>query len=104
MKAGKITDGQLRKLQRQQSAHENAVEHFPFFVGAVILAVQAGLPNTMINRYAVIYTLVRIGFGVAYAQIEDNNLSFIRTALWWSSNIVCFRLFWFAGKALNKTL
>ena len=67
------------------------------------MAIQAGLPNTMINRYSVIYTLLRIGFAVAYAQIEDKSLSYIRTAFWWSSNIACFRLFWFAGKALNKT-
>lgn len=103
VKEGKITEARLRKLKRQQSAHENAVEHFPFFAVATVLAIQARLPNAMINRYGLVYTLVRIGYAIAYAQTEDETLSLIRGAFWWISNITCFRLIWFAGKALNET-
>ena len=32
VQSGKITAAQLRMLRRMESAHANAVEHFPFFV------------------------------------------------------------------------
>lgn len=104
VKANKITREQLDKLKRQQACHENSVEHFPFFVGAVLFAHHAGLPAQLINKYALIYTLVRIAYAVAYARITDKTASYLRSVLWWSGNFTCFRLFWFAGKAINAKL
>jgi uncharacterized MAPEG superfamily protein len=36
VKAGKLSRKQLALVKRVEAAHLNAVEHFPFFVGAVV--------------------------------------------------------------------
>lgn len=104
VKSGKLTRAQLLKLQRQESAHQNAVEHFPFLVGSLLLATQAGLPAEQINKYALVYTLARIGFAAAYVYIESWELSWLRTIFWWTGNIACIRLCYKAATGLNSLL
>lgn len=98
---GKMTSSQLAAIKRLQAAHENAVEHFPFFIAAIVMATQAGVENSVVNRYGLVYTAVRIAYALAYYKIEDHQASYIRSVLWWAGNITCIRLLWFAGKALN---
>lgn len=101
VRSGKMTQRQLDKLERQQAAHENAVEHFPFFAAGMVFAVLAGLDQGMVNKYGLVYTLVRAAYLLAYAQIEEKRASYVRSVLWWAGNVTVIRLFWFAGKALN---
>ena len=101
VKSGKITQQQLNRLKRLSAAHANAMEHFPFFVGAVLFATQAGLDAGLVNRYSLVYTVIRAAYALAYYYIEDHQKSFARSLLWWAGNVTCIRLFWFAGKAIN---
>ncbi|KAF1990083.1 hypothetical protein K402DRAFT_349176 [Aulographum hederae CBS 113979] len=101
VKSGKMTQAQLDTLKRRQAAHANAVENYPFFLGAMIFAELAGLEPAVVNRYAVVYTVIRTVYAVLYARVEKKVLSYLRSVCWWVGNITCFRLIWFAGKALE---
>ncbi|KAM3419749.1 hypothetical protein BST61_g3082 [Cercospora zeina] len=101
--SGKLTQKQLDRIIRVQSAHENSVEHFPLFVGALIFAHVAGLPMETINRTGAYYTLARLVYVASYVWITDARLALLRGVAWWASNIVCLRLVWWGGKALNAS-
>lgn len=73
------------------------------FVAAITMAVQAGLPAEMVNKYALIYTLVRIAYTAVYVTNTTRQASGVRSVLWWAGNVACIRLLWFAGKAFNMT-
>ena len=104
VKSGKLTRAQFNAIQRQEAAHQNAVEHFPFFVGAVLLATHAGLPGDMVNRYAMVYTIARVAYAILYVRVETKQMSWFRTACWWAGNITCIRLCYKATGALNSIL
>ncbi|THY17099.1 hypothetical protein D6D01_07563 [Aureobasidium pullulans] len=101
---GKLTTEQLEQLRRIQSAHSNSMEHYTVFVAAILSAMIAKLDGGVVNRYATIYTLVRAAYFWVYRQNTTRQAAGLRSVLWWASNIVCIRLFWFAGKALNKNV
>ncbi|THW56833.1 hypothetical protein D6D25_03115 [Aureobasidium pullulans] len=101
---GKLTNEQLEQLRRIQSAHSNSMEHYTVFVAAIMSAMIAKLDGGVVNRYATIYTLVRAAYFWVYRQNTTRQAAGFRSVLWWASNIVCIRLFWFAGKALNKNV
>ncbi|KAI5199906.1 hypothetical protein E4T39_05937 [Aureobasidium subglaciale] len=98
---GKLTQAQLEQLRRIQSAHSNSMEHYTVFTAAVLCSLIAKLDSGMLNRYATIYTLVRAAYFYVYRQNTTKQAAYGRSLLWWAGNIVCIRLFWFAGKALN---
>lgn len=100
VQAGKLSRTTLNRLKRQEAAHANAVEGFPFFVAGILLAVQAGVPSETINIIGAWYTLSRVAYGLAYVFIESETLSFIRSLLWWSGNSACITALVFAGKRL----
>lgn len=68
-----------------------------------LLGVFAGLPASQINRFAAKYLAVRVAFAVAYLGITDLRASFIRTGLWWTGNVLCFRTLLAATRALNAS-
>ncbi|KAG9854639.1 hypothetical protein KCU98_g2005, partial [Aureobasidium melanogenum] len=98
---GKITQEQLEQLQRIQAAHSNSMEHYTVFAAAVLCAMVAKLDSGMLNKYATLYTAIRAAYFLVYRQNTTRQAAGIRSVLWWAGNIVCIRLFWFAGKALN---
>ncbi|GAB7354932.1 hypothetical protein MBLNU459_g5554t2 [Dothideomycetes sp. NU459] len=104
VKAGKITQAQLDRVGRMQAAHENGMEHFPFLVGTLLAATQAGVPSHTINKYALVYTLTRAVYMYVYVNVTTKDLSWFRSILFWINNITCIRLLWFAGKSLNSAL
>jgi uncharacterized MAPEG superfamily protein len=104
VESGKITQKQLNQLKRMEAASANSVEHFPFFVGALIWAHVAGLSTTEINRSGLIYVLARIGYGVVYVLAERPRVALWWGVMWWVGNIVCARLFWIGGNAMNSRL
>ncbi|RAK87082.1 hypothetical protein BO79DRAFT_31526 [Aspergillus costaricaensis CBS 115574] len=101
VQAGKISRRQLDRLKRQEAAHANAVEGFPLFVAAVVVALHTGLPNDVINGIGAWYTISRILFGLAYVFIESETLSFSRSVLWWSGNISCITALVLGGRKLS---
>ena len=88
-------------MKRQQAAHENSIENFPFFAIAMAFASLAGVDNGTVNRYGLVFTAIRIAYFLAYVNITTKNASYTRSVLWWAGNVTCFRLVWFAGKALQ---
>lgn len=89
VKSGKITQKQLERVKRMEAAHANSVEHFPFMIGSVLLMLLAKMPASTINTFGAVYTLARIAYAVAYAMVETEKYSWLRTICWWTSNITC---------------
>ena len=65
--------------RRAYSAHLNAIENFPFFAVAVIIALQLGAPAATVNWLAGLYIAVRILHGLLYIadQASLRSLSFL---------------------------
>lgn len=101
VKDGKISQERLNMLKRNESAHLNSMEHFPIFAASLILAKMAGVPAADINFAGFAYTIARLGFFANYVLSTSLTWAALRPMFWWASNIVCFRLIWRAGKALN---
>ena len=77
--------------RRAYGAHLNAIENFPFFAAAVIIALQLGAPVSTVNWLAGLYVLIRIVHGLLYVadQASLRSLSFL---LGFAVNIVIFVL------------
>lgn len=97
VQSGKITREQLDKLKRNESAHAASIEYYSVLVGALLTAKQAGVPSYLINRCALVYSLARVGYGVAYIYATTRRLSRIRTAFWFVSTTSCMYLLWQAA-------
>lgn len=98
---GKLTQRDLDRIKRMESAQQNSIEHLPFFLGGMIFATVAGLDNDFINRCGWIYTAMRVGYGVNYVLAETYRWSLGRALWWWGGNAVCGYLWWVAGRAIN---
>lgn len=52
--------------RRAYAAHQNALESFPFFAVAVVIALTMGAPVYIVNVLAVLYVLLRIAHALLY--------------------------------------
>jgi len=52
--------------RRAYGAHLNALENFPFFAAAVIIATTMGAPVSTVNWLAGLYIVLRIAHGLFY--------------------------------------
>jgi uncharacterized MAPEG superfamily protein len=52
--------------RRAYAAHQNALETFPFFAVAVIVALTMGAPFYVVNLLAVLYVVLRIAHALLY--------------------------------------
>ena len=102
VKSGKISQKQLDMLQRNESAHANAVENYAFFVGAIGFATMAGVDRRLINRAGLAYTAARVAYGFVYILIDHPLWSQIRGITWWIGNSSCLYLLWKASGKLNQ--
>lgn len=102
VKAGKLTQAQLDQLCRIESANLNSTEHYPVFAAALLLSHVAGLPTTEINAAGLAYTVARVVYAANYTFATNEKSSTLRGLAWWASNIVCLKLLWTAGRALNS--
>ncbi|KAL4893643.1 hypothetical protein BDV59DRAFT_193103 [Aspergillus ambiguus] len=98
--SGKISRKALNRLKRQEAAHHNAMEGYPFFVAGVLLAMYAGVPNETINKIGVWYTASRLAHALTYVYIESSAWSYLRSIAWWSANASCITAAVLAGKKL----
>jgi uncharacterized MAPEG superfamily protein len=55
-----------------------------------LITVYAGVPNKTVHRFGLCYTVSRIAFNICYSYIENQSLSYLRSAVWWPGNISCF--------------
>lgn len=52
--------------RRAYAAHQNALESFPFFAAAVVIALTMGAPVYIVNVLAALYVLLRIAHALLY--------------------------------------
>lgn len=102
VKSGKITLRQLNLIKRAGAAHSNRVENYAVFAAATVLAVATGVPRSIVNSQCLLYSVSSVAYGACYVLIETTPLSLLRTLSWYGGCWACFRLFWEAGKMLNK--
>lgn len=71
-------DGLTPHKRRAYAAHQNALETFPFFAIAVVIALTMGAPVSTVNPLAVLYILLRIVHALLYIlnQPTARSLSF----------------------------
>jgi uncharacterized MAPEG superfamily protein len=98
---GKMKQGTLDLLKRCRAAHENSVEGYPLFVGAVLFALVARLDHATINTACTVYTAARLAYGALYLLTETEPMSFLRTFAWYTATLSCLALIWKGGNALN---
>ncbi len=72
------------RAQRANWAQQNAFEALPGFIGAVLIAIVAGVSANLINTLCVIFIVARIAHGICYI----NNLATARSLVW-SIAMVC---------------
>lgn len=91
-------------LQIQQSAHQNAVENLPVFLATMVFAHWANLPNTLINKLCLVYTVARLAHAWFYVNTNSHAISYVRSLAWWTGNFVNFVALYKAGSKLNAGL
>ncbi|GAB7344111.1 hypothetical protein MBLNU457_2012t1 [Dothideomycetes sp. NU457] len=89
---GKISESQVRMFQRWEGAGLNSLENFTLFAPCLLFGLHAGLPAATIQRACAVYTAARVAFGVSYIAIEDEKLSYLRSAIWWVGTLTCLNL------------
>jgi len=107
---GKISENQVRMFQRWEGAGLNSLENFTLFAPCrecqlcsfrgrhwtnmitVLFGLHSGLPAATIQRACAIYTAARVAFGISYITIEDEKLSYLRSAIWWVGTLTCLNL------------
>lgn len=91
-----------RFVARCQGAHLNAIENFPFFATAVILATITGLNPVLVDTSATLYVVVRCAYTLVYMLNTTQVLAMTRSALWFLSLGICSGLVFAAAEARNK--
>ena len=66
--------------RRAYAAHQNALETFPFFAVAVIVALTMGAPFYVVNMLAALYILLRIAHALLYISDRPTARSLIFAA------------------------
>lgn len=98
---GKMTREQLNLVKRTESAHANSMEHYTVFIGSILFATVAKVPNGTINRVCTIYSASRVVYALAYLYIVRVKWTYVRSLAWWVSNVACMYLLWQSGKRLS---
>ena len=76
--------------RRAHDAHQNAFEALPFFIGAVVLAIQfGGASGLTLNLLAAVWVLLRIGHGAA--DLADK--ATLRSVIWVLALVVNLAIF-----------
>ena len=78
---------------RANAAQGNSFEALPFFIGAVLVALQLGVPTAGLDGLALAWVLLRLGFIAAYV----GNRPTLRSALWalaFAVNVAILLLGW----------
>lgn len=78
---------------RANAAQANSFEALPFFIGAVLVALQLGVPQARLDWLALLYVLCRLGFIAAYVA----GMPTLRSLIWalaFALNLAIFLLGW----------
>jgi len=84
---------QAPRRARALSAHQNGMESFPFFLGAVLLAEFRAAPQTWIDALAAVFLALRLAYVLAYLSDRPTT----RTLLWGAGFVVNTAIFFLAA-------
>lgn len=82
------------RAARAHAVQQNSFETLPVFLASVIVAMLFFVPQVVVNYLAVMYILLRVGYGIAYII----NLPTLRSIIWALSMVCCLMLFYLAIK------
>lgn len=88
--------------ERAQAAHDNGVENFPLLIAVVVLGNLAKLDVGFLNGVSAGFIGLRFLYTIAYIQIAQVKLSYLRSAFYFSSLLLCFYSIVRSGIALNE--
>lgn len=74
--------------QRLDWAQRNALETLPMFIGAVLMASYARVPQATIDLWAMLYVAIRAVYAACYVF----DLATLRSMVWAASMLVVLRL------------
>ncbi len=63
---------------RANAAQANSFEALPFFIGAVVIAHQLGVPQMMLDMLAFVFVMLRISYITMYV----GDMPTVRSAVW----------------------
>ncbi|QDS73240.1 hypothetical protein FKW77_004025 [Venturia effusa] len=98
VREGKMTREQVDMVQRCEAASANSVEGYTLFVGAVLFALYAKVPVSVVNKACAVYTVARLAYGPIYIFVSDDRWSQFRGLTWWTGNLSCLYLLWQGAK------
>ncbi len=78
---------------RANAAQANSFEGLPFFIGAVLVALQLGVPQARLDLLALLYVLSRLAYIAAYVA----GMPTVRSLVWalgFAVNLAIFLLGW----------
>ncbi len=74
--------------QRAHAAHLNSFEALPIFAAAVLAALHAGVEPVLLDRLALAFVALRLGYGLAYLA----DVHWLRSLLWFGALACCVTL------------
>ncbi|CZR58421.1 uncharacterized protein PAC_08313 [Phialocephala subalpina] len=87
------------RYERAKACHRNGMENFPLFVGAVLAGNLAKLDT---NVFVVGYLLSRVAYTLAYINISNPKISYIRSIFWNVGALWCMWIFVKSGLAMTE--
>ncbi|ORY92813.1 hypothetical protein BCR35DRAFT_298367 [Leucosporidium creatinivorum] len=97
--ASKLTAAQLATFKRAAGAHTNGLEAFPLFGAAVLAGNWAQLSSAVLNKWSIIYLLLRALYNPVYIGGSTERLAAFRSLIWFASQGVSLYLLKLSGDA-----
>ncbi|KAF9927401.1 hypothetical protein FBU30_003259 [Linnemannia zychae] len=89
----KMTAAAWAMAKRAEGAHINGLETLPVFYGAVLAALQAGVPKDTVSFYSIFFVASRVLFNLVYIFNTSELTALARTGIWTAGMISCLKLF-----------
>ncbi|EJC98315.1 uncharacterized protein FOMMEDRAFT_23854 [Fomitiporia mediterranea MF3/22] len=100
----KVPRDVAERVQRLEGAHLNGNEILPLWIGAVLAGNMAGITNKTLNIASAGFIATRMLYNYVYINQKTVGVSWLRTALFFTSIGFPMYLFVKAGNLLRKAL
>jgi len=80
-----VPEETMRKIRRLGASHNNSIENFPIFLGALFAGYAAGLGAREMNYYAAGYLALRAAYNIAYATQTNPVIAALRSVSFWTA-------------------
>ncbi|KAF8853971.1 hypothetical protein BDZ45DRAFT_677309 [Acephala macrosclerotiorum] len=89
----------FNRYERARACHRNGMENLPLFIGAILAGNTAKLDT---NAFVVGYLLSRIAYTLAYINVSNPKISYIRSIFWNVGPMWCLWVFVEGGLAMTE--